>query len=201
MKRPVRNGGFTLLETLLAFTLFGIIAYRVAVVMSDAVGASNQVSTDTFVDDHAQKVLRQIAVAIMSSDRQSLDPATPSPLGTDDIQYRVQLGIEDGVVIWSDPEEIALADAEEQVYWSQNPETADETRVVWTNLVSPFLEGEIPNGMDDNGNGLIDEKGLSFTVDRNAITIRLTLDRVVAGRVITKTVETTVTCRNVEQAP
>ena len=82
------------------------------------------------------------------------------------------------------------------MFWSRNPETNEEVRVVWTSLVSPYLEGEIPNGMDDNGNGLIDEKGLSFVVDRNAVTIRLTLDQLVDGRMVTKTVQTTVTCRN-----
>ncbi|MCP3914576.1 MAG: hypothetical protein GY711_03345 [bacterium] len=55
--------------------------------------------------------------------------------------------------------------------------------------VAPFLEGEVPNGMDDNGNGLIDEKGFSFVRDRRAMTVRLTLEE---GD-LQKTIETTVT--------
>ena len=67
---------------------------------------------------------------------------------------------------------------------------------------APFLAGELPNGMDDNGNGLIDEKGLSFVVDRDSVTIRLTLERVSNdGSVISKTVQSTVTCRNLARDP
>ena len=55
----------------------------------------------------------------------------------------------------------------------------------------------MPNGVDDNGNGLIDEQGLAFTIFRNTVTIRLSLLRLSAdGQPIEKTVETTVTCRN-----
>ncbi len=70
-------------------------------------------------------------------------------------------------------------------------------RVVWNGItlceVAPFLEGEIPNGMDDNGNGLIDERGLSFTFDRHSVRIRLTTQARVDGELRVQTVETTVT--------
>jgi hypothetical protein len=65
------------------------------------------------------------------------------------------------------------------------------------NWVRELLEGELPNGLDDNGNGLIDESGLSFEIDGDTITIRLTLERFDAeGTLITRTVETAVTLKN-----
>ena len=192
------RSGMTLLEVLLAATLFSILIYKAVMTLSTAMEASSTEMTDIVVEDHARKVLHQVAKAVMSSDRETLNPATPAPFSSDDIRYRVNLGIQDGAVVWSDPELIALEEDEERVFWARNPDSPESVRVVWTSLVSPYLEGEIPNGMDDNGNGLIDERGLSFDVDRNAITIRLTLDRTVDGRAITKTVETTVTCRNLE---
>ncbi len=198
MRRARRRSGFTILEILLALSLFALLVFRGAMVMSAAMKTTNEETSETVVEEHARKVLHQIARAVMSSDRESINPNSAAPLASDDIRYSVMLGIEDGEVVWSDPELIALEEDREHIYWSRNPDTDTETRVVWTNLVSPYLEGEIPNGMDDNGNGLIDEKGLSFVVDRNAVTIRITLDRTVNGRVITKTVETTVTCRNLE---
>ena len=113
------------------------------------------------------------------------------------MRYQVNLGIQDGAVVWSDPEQIAMNEDDLEVFWRQNPDAEEERRVVWTRLVSPYLEGELPNGMDDNGNGLIDEEGLSFTVDRNSVTIRITLQRQTAdGELTTKTMETVVTCRN-----
>ena len=68
---------------------------------------------------------------------------------------------------------------------------------MWCKVVRPFLEGEQMNGVDDNGNGLIDEKGLVFTLDGSRVTVRLTLERKSeTGELITRTVETMITCRN-----
>ena len=81
--------------------------------------------------------------------------------------------------------------------WRKNPDTPEELRVAWCNVVRPFLEGELMNGEDDNGNGVIDEKGLSFVVQQNAVNIRLSLERPTrGGESITQTVETMVTIRN-----
>ena len=195
---PSTKGGFTLLELMLALALLGIVMYKGLFVVSNAVKSSSEVTTDVIVEDQARKVLNQIAALVMSSDRDSLNPVAAAPLSSEDIGYRVNLGLQDGEIVRGDPELIGMEEDIQQVFWSKNPETPEEVRVVWSNLVAPYLEGEIPNGMDDNGNGLIDEKGLSFVIDRNAVTIRLTLDRVVEGRPVTKTVQTTVTCRNLD---
>jgi hypothetical protein len=64
-------------------------------------------------------------------------------------------------------------------------------------VIRPYLDGEVFNGSDDNANGVIDEKGLAFVIDRDAVTIRLSLERIgPAGEPITQTVQTTVTVRN-----
>ena len=167
-------------------------------IVNGAMAVSSTDTLDTALDDQARLVLRRIAFAVMGSQRDSLDPAQERPMYSSEIRYQVHLGIQDGEVVWSDPEQIALSELDDsQLFWTRNPEAAEERRIVWTNAVAPFLEGELPNGMDDNGNGLIDEKGLSFVVERDAVTIQLTLERVGPdGQRFTKTVETTVTCRN-----
>jgi hypothetical protein len=67
---------------------------------------------------------------------------------------------------------------------------------VWSTAVAALLEGELANGLDDNGNGLIDEPGLAFTVDGNDVTVLLTLEREVrGGRSIARTFTSTVRCR------
>ena len=99
--------------------------------------------------------------------------------------------------MWSDQERIGLADNHTQLVWSQNPGKDEELRVVWCNLVGRYLEGELANGTDDNGNELIDEQGLSFSLQGDQVSIRLTLERQGPdGSFVQKTVETTVTCRN-----
>lgn len=193
-----RRAGLTLMELLLAMTLLAIIAFKGFSIMSSATRANTEDTAEVVLEEQAQIVLERIARAVMGSDRESLAPASEAPLSTDEMKFQVHLGVQDGEVVWSDPEQIGLDDAElNDLFWTRNPDEMTAQRVVWTKLVSPFLEGEVPNGMDDNGNGLIDEKGLSFVVDRNAVTIRLTLERLREdGQTMTTSVETTVTCRN-----
>ena len=202
MRRRHASSGFTLLELMLVMVLVTIVVSKIVLVVNTAMETSGVKTTELIVEDQAHKVLRQIAFSVMGSDRDSLNPAQSAPFTSDDVRYRINLGLQDGEVVWSDQEMIGLDDIDYNVFWSKNPDTEEKVRVVWTNLVAPYLEGEIPNGKDDNGNGLIDEKGLSFVVDRNAVTIYLTLDRKTKdGSVITKTVQTTVTCRNLEDPP
>ena len=194
------RAGFTLLELMLALVLLSILFAKAYGAMTAAANATSTATREVVLEDQARRVLRQIGYSVMGSNRETLIPDAQAPLSTEDLKFQVNLGIQDGVVVWSDSEQVAMQEAKHQVYWSQNPDAENERRVVWTSLVAPYLEGELPNGMDDNGNGLIDEKGLSFVVDRNAITIRLTLERVLdGGEVVVKTVETTVTCRNLPE--
>lgn len=181
----------------MAVTLTAIVAVKAHGALSTASDATTQQTREIVLEDQARRVLRQIGYEIMGSNRGTLIPDVPSPLSTHDLRFQVNLGVQDGEVVWADPERVAMEEEEGQVFWSENPETAAERRVVWTSLVAPYLEGEIPNDMDDNGNGLIDEKGLSFVVDRNSVTVRLTLERPGEdGQLLTRTVQTTVTCRN-----
>lgn len=194
------RSGFTLLELMMALVLLSILVVKAHDAFSVASRATAVMTDEVVVEDQARRVLRQIGFAVMGASRESLAPGAAAPFSTDDLRYQVNLGIQDGEVIWSDPEQIAMDEIDLEVEWVQNPAAETERRIVWSKLVSPYLEGEIPDGMDNNGNGLIDEQGLSFTIDRDSVTIRLTLQRFNQdGEAITKTVETTVTCRNLPE--
>jgi len=80
----------------------------------------------------------------------------------------------------------------------------DEGRVVWvvngvvvllTDSVRETAEGEIAgNVADDNGNGLIDERGLAFSIDGERVTVHLTLERFDSqGHLVTNSVSRTIT--------
>ncbi len=193
------TGGFTLLELIMAFTLVGIVVYKAQGAMRSASQGIGDETKRAMVEDQARRVLRQAGFAVMGSDRSSLLPGS-SGFSSENIRYRVNLGVEEGEVVWSDREMVAMDTDRLNVYWAENPDEAREKKVVWSKLVAPFLEGEIPNGVDDNDNGLVDEKGLSFVIDGNAVTIRLTLQLPVnGGETLLQTVETTVTCRNLDE--
>ena len=194
----VGASGLSTLELIIAMALFAIVATKAVMVMNSANEAYDNDSATMSLEDQARRTLDQIAYAIMGADRDTLFPDPSSPIFSTELQYFLNLGVDaDGKVIYDDPEKISLSTDETQVIWRKNPDAPDERRVAWCNIVRPFLEGEEFNALDDNGNGIIDEKGLSFVVRKDAVTIRLCLERLTSGgETITQAVETIVTIRN-----
>jgi hypothetical protein len=65
------------------------------------------------------------------------------------------------------------------------------------NGVREALEGEAFNGLDDNGNGLVDERGLAIELDGDVLTVHLSLERRGPdGAPIVRTQQTSVRLRN-----
>ncbi|MSR63584.1 MAG: type II secretion system protein [Planctomycetes bacterium] len=198
MKQPPRprQGGWTLIELMIALTLLACILGKALYVMQAALALAGDETASLHYEDQARRTMDRIALAVMGSDRDSLVPQIDE-IHTNNITYRFSLGLEDGEVVWSAPEAICLNDGRDAVEWCENPGAAEERKVIWTSLVSPLLEGELVNGIDDNANGLIDEDGLSFVLEGNSVRIRLTLRRPeVDGRLVMQTVESVVCCRN-----
>ena len=191
-----RRAGWTLIETLLAITLIAAVLGKAAFVTHAALHLANEQSASMHYEDQARQVMDRIALAIMGSDRDTLVPQVQE-VHSNNVRYTFSLGMEDGEIVWSDTEEIRLDGANQAVVWRENPDLAEERRVIWTSRVSPLLEGEVINGLDDNGNGLIDEDGLSFVLEGNRIHIRLSLRRPESdGRTVTQTIDSIVCLRN-----
>jgi len=188
------RAGWTLVELLFAAGLTGLVMTKAALVLRDAFGAAGRSTATMHNEDQARAVIDRISFAVMGSNRDTLFPSVES-VHSKELRYSMSLGLEDGVLVWSDPEEIRLDG--NAVEWRENPGAAEERRVTWTNLVSPLLAGELVNGVDDNGNGLVDEDGLSFVLDGDSVRIRLTLQRPeVVGGTVQQTVESVVYIRN-----
>ena len=82
---------------------------------------------------------------------------------------------------------------EGRVVWTEAPGQPSERSVVLGQGVREYLQGETPNAADDNGNVLLDERGLSFASQDDVLTVRLTCQRLDdGGRVMTKTVQTSI---------
>lgn len=191
-----RRAGFTLLELAVAITLFLVVSVNVTVIVRMSSRSQSETMGISVLDDQAQRAMDQVAFAIMGASRDRLFPGDEMPNDTSSLRYEVNLGVEEGEIIWSDPQLIELS-RETQLAWRERPGAEDERRVVWCSVVRPFLAGEIVNGLDDNGNGLVDERGLSFVLDGDTVTIRLTLERRGDdGEPILRTLTSVVTCRN-----
>ena len=85
-----------------------------------------------------------------------------------------------------------------RVVWVRSPGTADELRTVLCDRVPESLAGEIDgNLVDDNDNGLVDERGLAFDFAAGRVRIRLTVvERDQNARDVVRTVERIVWFRN-----
>ena len=195
MRRATSCSGFTLIEVLIAMALAAIVVVKLTMIMDSASTANAEQTASMTLEDQAQRVLDKIAYAVMSADRDQLFPDPESPEFSTTVTFSVSLGVVDGDVMLSDPEQIG-SDGN-QVLWKQNPGMPEERHVSWCNTLRGVMLDEIDgNLIDDNQNGLFDEPGLSFTLSGDAVTIRLCLERDRNTGAITRAVETVVTVRN-----
>lgn len=176
--RPSSRGGFTLWEIIIASGILGIVIVNVSLLLRATSENHNDNQVVQSLDLHARQTLDRIVIALQSAAKNSVIPAAEAPLYSSAVDYDVSLGVEDGAVVWGEPERIGLQMDTGEVLWFRSMSTEDERRVVWGRHVSPVMAGESPsNGLDDNANGIIDELGLSFTVDGDAVRVRMTLER------------------------
>lgn len=196
MKRGSERSGFTLIEVCIALALMAILFVKLTLIVDEASKTHRRETVSMALEDRALLVLDRISYAVIGTDPDELFPDPAAPFFSDRIEYRVSLGVEDGEVVWSDPEVIGLAEDPSQLYWARNEGGPSEQIVVWCRTVAPWFANEIANGIDDNNNGLTDETGLSFVLEGNSVTIRLTLQRLTKEGPIRHTRETVVMCRN-----
>lgn len=191
------RAGFTLLEMVISLGLVALVVTNIVLAMDTSTKAYEVGSSRIEVEDQARRTLDRIALAVMGSSREGLAPGQEFPLDTSSLTYQLNLGYQDGEAVWSDPERIQREEGAAQITWSKNPGAPEEQHVVWTKWVREYMDGEVLNGIDDNDNGLIDEKGLSFTIDGDLVTIRLTLEKIAPdGHPVTVPLETQVNVRN-----
>jgi prepilin-type N-terminal cleavage/methylation domain-containing protein len=193
--RSKSRAGFTLIEALFALALFAIVVVKITMVLDSAADASSQESSTMTLEDQARRVLDQVAYKVMGADRNALFPDPESPNFSTEVEFQASFGMDAGEEVFGPMEWIGAEGS--QVVHKDNPELPEERRVALSNDLRQFFAGEVENGADDNGNGLSDEDGLTFSLHGNAVTIRLCLERSRReGDPIVQYVETVVTVRN-----
>ncbi len=197
MKHTKNNAGFTLLELMITLTLLGLVTGNLYSIVGKGSDALSQKAYLHDTEVQARRTLDRITQALLGASQSTLYLTPQKPWSTNALNYESNLGVEEGVVIWSDPERVNLKISDGKVVWSENPGTKNEHSVVWSKWVPELLEGEFLSGEDDNDNGLIDEGGLSFELAGNSVIVRLTIEKTSPdGQSFSKTLESVVTCRN-----
>ena len=206
--------GFTLVESLIAVTLLAVLFLAVAQTSSRASDAFDEGSAEHTLSTTAHRCLERITQAIELADVSIFASLGNPDLGDDEVSFRLPEGWNGGAVVWSGPVRIRLElergelndgrdnDGDELVDEHQVVQVVDEglpeeRRITLATGVPELFDGELQNNLDDNGNGLLDERGLSFSAEGTVVTVRITCQRRdEAGRLLTKTAETAVRLRN-----
>lgn len=206
--------GFTLVESLIAVTLLAVLFLAVAQTSSKASDAFDEGSVEHTLSTGTHRCLERVTQAIEFADGSILGGLGVLDLGDDEVAFRVPRDWAGTEVDWSEPIRILLElergelndgldnDGDElidelQVVQIVDEGTPTERRIVLATGVPELFDGETANNLDDNGNGLRDERGLSFSAAGSVVTVRLTCQRRdEAGRLLTKTAETAVRLRN-----
>lgn len=207
--------GLTLLESVIGLAVLAMLFSSALTLGVSGRRAFQQDLGSSTLEARSRHALERIAAQLTPVVRTTMTPNAQGQLGTSTLSFRVCEGAIGGVVQTS---------TMTQIRWQQDPADANDgadndgdgaidegeivlvrdlggagqTQVVLANGVAEYLEGEVPNLADDNGNGLRDERGLSFSADADGtLTIRITLTGVGQdNRQVLRTVETAVHLRN-----
>lgn len=198
LRRTHARAGFTVLEVTIAVSLVVVLLFNATQLISTATKSGDTTAKQQELDQLADQMIDRIALALMAANEERTLPANSAPFNSELINYETSLGVEEGETIWSDPERIALDAQDSLVRWERNPDSPDVLQLVWGKHVSEMQIGELDGDLDDNnGNILIDEKGLSFNIDRSSVQINLTLRQILDdGTELTASTHTRVAFRN-----
>jgi prepilin-type N-terminal cleavage/methylation domain-containing protein len=193
------RAGFTLLELMIALAVLALVIVNVTSLMRTAGRAFDSDAANARLEEVATRTMDRVLYALAGASRTSLTPANAAPLSNSMINYQPSLGISEDEAVLGEPERIELEPATGIVRWTRNVGESDQQTVAWGDLVRALHAGEVgANVWDDNGNGLVDEAGLSFAlVGDNSVRVELSLERKSeSGKQLLFSLESRVTCRN-----
>ncbi len=215
--QPLRRSGMTMIEIMVSTAVLSLVLLTVALVTKTGNGVFRTTQARDALRQRTQTVLDRIADAVSTASKATFAAAPTAPFGSATLDFRTPTGIAGSVISWSTTNRIAyqataLHSGHEQEHESghaqplqndgeivltRNVGAAGSVSTVLATHVADYLEGETANGKDDNGNGLIDERGLSFVLTGDQLTIRVTLaDLDSDGRAVWVSSQTEVRLRN-----
>jgi len=139
MKTPrlSRTRGFTLLEVLIALAMLGTFFGSLLLVVSRGSSTAQSGMEHQSLEALARRTLDRMARELSGAGSGTLTPAPVAPWGSDHVTFQCVAGYAAGAVQWDVPASFSLE----------------------------LDEGELDNGTDDDGDGLVDERQLVYTRD------------------------------------
>lgn len=207
-------GGYTLVELAIAAALLTVALGSLALMGTSSAGALSEGASQADLDAHLRRTVARIGEELLPSGLAVVLPAAFPPRGCSDLAYRKSGGPVNGRNTWAETRRFAFAyergEIDDGLDNNQNG-LVDEGVVEWT--IGAGLPGEQTvtlchgvreldwreedNDLDDDGDGLVDERGFAFQRSGSVLRVSLTLERFDAQRrSIVRSLETTVQPRN-----
>ena len=211
--RP-RERGMTLLEMTIATVAFMVVIGAVYSVLASGSQTVHATTVSGQLERKVERIARRIGRTVMLAGASTLLPSPQAPLGSSQVSFQCSQGWANDAMVWGPVISVGLEDDindpsdgmdndgdgcidEATVVWRRDVGGPNEVSEIWVDNVRRFMDGEIQNNQDDNGDGLVDEAGLSFVLQGSTLVIRLFLERRgVEGRVVTRVARHAVRLRN-----
>mgnify|MGYP001815328727 CR=1 FL=1 len=214
--RVTRRGerGFTFLEMVAVVVVLAIVGGLGVQALQMTSGASSSTVFQSEMDTRVHRAVRRVVRELQEAEVASMLPQPLVPFGADAVDYRCAEISDDERIVLGEYRRLELLPAvgdprdgrdndsdgvvDEHTLWLvHDVGLPTERRTELARNVAAYLEGELANAEDDNGNGLVDETGFSLALRDGILHVRLSLQgRSPKGSVLTRTAETTVWVRN-----
>lgn len=214
---PQRSGreGYTLLELCIAAAILTVALGSLTLFGGRSAGALGEGTSQAELDAHLRRAIARIGEELLPSGQSVITPAAPDPPeGTSTLNYRKSAGPVSGVNSWEIARRFAFAYEngeiddgldnngnglvdEGVVEWTIDVGQPSEHTVVLTHGVRELDWREQDNDVDDDGDGLVDERGFVFEREGTLVRVSLTLERLDGQhRPLVRSLDTVIQPRN-----
>ena len=138
--KGARKAGMTLLEVAITLSLLGVVGTGIFMVLDSTSSAVETGVTSSELTAQGRRAMDRMTELLSQTRRASVLPAAPgaqAPASTRRIDFPRVVGFNAGVAAWSNTERLEFQ----------------------------YVPGEVDDGVDNNGNGLIDEGRVVWTTD------------------------------------
>jgi prepilin-type N-terminal cleavage/methylation domain-containing protein len=208
-----RESGMSLIEVSVASGIVSVLLFAATSVANRSFTASQNMDRGSDLERKGQAAMEAIAGALTDAGRTTLNPLPLTPYGSSSLSFRPAAGYTAGSVTWKDPSVIEWRSSQKdpengldddndivddgEVVFRHNVGTSGENLVLLARGVPARAPGELVNSADDNGDGLRDERGLSFVMVKNGIRVRLATVRIDSDKkIIVRMAERIVALKN-----
>ncbi|MFT5052545.1 MAG: prepilin-type N-terminal cleavage/methylation domain-containing protein [Chlamydiales bacterium] len=196
-KPRASRSGMTLVEIMISVTILSLVGMSLQTIVNVLGNSYTSGIRRIALDTSGARTMLELIGALRMSERSSLSALPAAPFSATSVTFRRTDRVVDGLTEWIDPERIVYDPAIGEVHWIEYPGLPEELVTHRCRGIAPMLEGEIANGVDDNGNGLIDEPGFCLDLEDDVLTARFTLQGTDAqGRLTQRTWTRSIECRN-----